>query len=931
MLLGFRMKKENLKNNQLTVSEIIKSRLDNQDIPVVNFTRDVSIASMMSKFVRNERQLPVHNNEGNREINMPDFSSMYEDSAAKIRDINDAESVLQVLPDLALAGDILISSIEGPKDMGVAHLNYIAPIGIVPQSITNELMNTVKDYCDNYKIATKIGAMLRAILIEKGSYPIVVVPENVVDEVINNAAIRNQAVTMESLDSVINTKTGKVYSTGILGCGLYEQRLEVERKVNTFTLEGIQPNRDISSEIMIYDEDAKRYIETGVNVTDNIAALSLPSAVALRNKIAIERLTRFSSGYGDGEIVEEALSVSDRELENIIYSKMSYQSKPVIALKTDEQAYRQSVGEPLVMHIPSEAVLPVFTPGDPSNHVGYYVLLDSNYHPVSRETSVDQYADMRRLTMNNQQGTGFASSIINRVDRMMNGDKRQQQMSQQRRVDEYVRVYGELVENDLLARLKNGIYGQQFKIGDATEFYRVMFFRSLANQNTQLLFIPRELMTYMAFFFDDNGMGKSLLDKMKVINSLRMSLTFADVRAAVSNSLNRKHYDIQLDPNSPDPNRDMAIAWSEILRSHGAGVGSMPIGTVSPTEIENWMSRAAITTTFHGHPSIPDMKIDRQETRVDIPKSDADLREHMDKRGPMIMGVPGENVDSANGADYAETVSKNNVLFNKRVAIYQSHFEPQLTQHNVQLLSNSPKVIGEMTEVLMEHFTDVIGFISPENKKSAETMSDVSKVRICRSIAKKFISQIKCELPKANILPLKAKLEAFKEYMEAVEEAIKVVLSDDILQADVIGEMESKGNMIRDMVKSHLCRQWLIKNDFLPELIDLVMPTDIEKESEADVLNQITAFAEIITKNMASAVKKFDNLAKTTNQYLESQEIAEGDGYSSTDSSSSSDSSGDSSGDGFDFSGDFGDSGGGDGENKDDKNGGGGGGFDFSF
>lgn len=924
------MKQETPNNN---IADLIKQRMDNKDIPVINFTRDIPVAAMMSKFVRNDRHQPNHDSDGNREVALPDFSSMQEDSATKIQDINDAESVLQVLPDLGLAGDILVSSIEGPKDMGVSHINYIAPVGMLHQNTTNELMNIVKDYCDNYKIATKVGPMLNAMLIEKGSYPIVVVPENVVDEVINNAAIRNQAVTMESLDSVINTQTGNVYSTGILGPGLQEQGLTMRKQRNQFTLEGITPERNIGSEITVYDDEAKKYLNTNIHVIDNIAALSLPNAIALRNQIAIERLTRIGAGYGDA--VEESISLSDRELENIIYSKMSYQHKPVVALKTDEQAYRQAVGEPLVMHIPSEAVLPVFTPGDPSNHVGYYILLDNNYHPVSRESSVNQYADMRRLTMNNQQGAGFASNIINRVDRMMNGDKRQQQMSQQRRMDEYVRTYGELVENDLLARLKNGIYGQQFKIGDATEFYRVMFFRSLANQNTQLLFVPRELMTYMAFFYGDNGMGKSLLDKMKVINGLRMSLTFADVRAAVSNSINRKHYDIQLDPNSPDPNRDMAIAWTEILRSHGAGVGSMPIGTVSPTEIENWMSRAAITTTFHGHPSIPDMKIDRQETRVDIPKSDADLREHMDKRGPMIMGVPGENVDSANGADYAETVSKNNVLFNKRVAIYQSHFEPQFTSFVIQLLSNSPKVIGDMTEVMYNSFDEVIGFVSPDNVDSATSMSDTSKIRICRSIAKKFISQIKCELPKANILPLKAKLEAFKEYKEAVEEALLAVLSDDVLSADVIGEMENKATMIRDMVKSHLLRQWLIKNDFLPELIDLVMPSDIEKDTEADVLNQIATFAEAITKNMASAVKKFDNLAKTTNQYMDSQEIKESDGYDSS-TSGSSDSSRDSGGDGFDFGGDFGDgggddgSGGKDGEKKDDEDGSGGG-FDFGF
>ena len=40
--------------------------------------------------------------------------------------------------------------------------------------------------------------------------------------------------------------------------------------------------------------------------------------------------------------------------------------------------------------------------------------------------------------------------------------------------------------------------GKNLDIGDSTEAFRIMFYRALAGQRTRVLFMPKDIMTYMA-------------------------------------------------------------------------------------------------------------------------------------------------------------------------------------------------------------------------------------------------------------------------------------------------------------------------------------------------------------------------------------------------------------------------------------------------
>jgi len=60
-------------------------------------------------------------------------------------------------------------------------------------------------------------------------------------------------------------------------------------------------------------------------------------------------------------------------------------------LRQKKKLLRKSIGKPMLMKLPTESTIPVFIPGDPSNHIGYFVMLDGNGKPLELDlTETDE-------------------------------------------------------------------------------------------------------------------------------------------------------------------------------------------------------------------------------------------------------------------------------------------------------------------------------------------------------------------------------------------------------------------------------------------------------------------------------------------------------------------------------------------------------------
>lgn len=881
-----------------SIKEEIFNSQNKGSVPVLELVKDRVTASVVSKIISDDTYTKRVNKNGERELLPPDYVETNRISQEKMQDITDAESVMQMLPDLELGAQILISCILSPKDMQTVEIIHNPPEKIFPPSVVSIMVNKIRDFLTNdYKIEPRLPLILRDILFNTGSYPVAVIPENSIDEIINGV----EKTSMESLidhgflEKIRDTDNSFIKSLGLLGSPNqnknkkklfslenYSNEFNLnskDYKIN-FSLENLESSSIENNELfkLINEENKQKinYEDSDLfTVTDNYAALSFPF---LLSKIKEESI------YGklNSPTLEDFNGrLSNRDIELLLNRKIDYGVNYIKKVKTSDQCFRSSVGEPLVMHFPSESVINVYVPGTTSESVGHFIVCDENCYPISRNSEVDHYRDLYNASNNNK--NLMASNLIDKAKTMNYGFRIGDDLIRER-INYAAKTYGEIIENDLLNRLKNGVYGSSVKISNYTEIYRVMLARALKQQRTQLIFIPSELMTYMAFNYDNNGIGYSLLDKLKVINSLAVHLLLANVRSGVMNSIPRTKVDVQLDEDTPDNLKTRNIIMHEYLMLRQSGNNGMPLGTSDPVSITEWANRAGLEFSFSGDPSQPDMKIDISEHSSDQPKADSDLIDELKRLRLNGIGLTPEIVDASNAPDFATSIIQESLLFARRTQQKQNEFIPYLSDHIRKLLLNSPKMIASLKEVIEENFDSIVKLLLPESKDEKYDIDDQDKEKIKSKLIKVFIEKYEVSLPKPDSLSITAKSEAFGVYMDSVSKAIEYYISKEAIPEQYSGEnMQDVLETIKNMVISHFARKWMSENDFLTELADMITLNE-EGESQFNLLEVNKDFVEKMIKSIGGVLASAKPVAKSTDAVLSANELVDEEQTDTSDS-----------------------------------------------
>lgn len=836
--------------------------------PSVSLVREnPALAAALSKLVTPVTP-PSYNRSGEREPAQPntfEFRSRGEQIAQKIAD---AKTVMQVLPDVELAKQILVSSILSPKDMVTTELTYKISDGLMSPEISAALIGVVKKtFEQEYKIKPLLSTMLGDILFETGSYPVAVIPENTIDDVINS----NSAITMESFGGEID-RNGRIINKGILGPVSETKPRPYSNSV--FSLEsydysptGYDVNPDVD-----FEHEFKAKQETFLSVTDNPSVLKLPYLHAKVREKQIRKIV--------GSRAMESISldnVSDRTMVDKIYQNKQFSYKTIATLKTQEQLSRKSVGSPLVVHLPSESVIPVFVPGCPEQHIGFFILLDMDGNPISRSDDVDYYQQLsNRLNSNGN----FASAMLNRVKSQMQGFS----IMDRNHLDFMVHTYSDMVEKDLLARLRNGLYGKGLSLTKNSEIYRIMLARALSKQHTQLLFIPAEMMDYIAFKYTSDGIGQSLLDDTRILNSLRSMLLFANTMAAIRNSVGRTNVEIKLDETDPNPQKTIEEIQHEIIRTRQQ---NFPLGVNAPTDQIDWMQKSAFEFTFSGHPSFPDTSIAFNEKQSNYQKPDTELEESLRKRAIMSYGLSPETVDASFNAEFATSVVSNNILLAKRVTTTQEKFLPQLSNHLRKFLMNSETVVNEMRDILTNNFEklkkDLAYIEGVDAAKAAEgkTYNEADKTMIVNIFLNEFIMNFEAHLPAPNSVTLENQLTAMDTYSKGLDQAIEAIISEKFFTSDINGQAANQIATAKEVVRSYFMRKWMSDNGVMSELSQLVIK-DRDGKPIIDVFKMQEEHIESLTLSLTSYVADLLPVKNAANKVFDKLETSSTETPSST-------------------------------------------------
>jgi len=780
-------------------------------------------AAVATKLVRDTRSGSTNRNYANTLQAKTDV--LFGQSEKIAANMNDIENIFEVLPETERCEMIITSCILSPDDMKSVNLRYVADRTRLPASIQAGMLAVMEDFgTKTYNIKEKLPKIISKALFKSGSFPILCIPESSLDLLINH----DNRISVESANFLQN----EIAPKGVLGdnnATLSKERAETRHAGRAVSLESMvgdsRPTRGMTNNRII----------GSLSVSDNPNIIKLPR---VQEAITTQRVmdAYHSSGTYGMENYEDGRRLND--IARRLYVRRRNRTEEVVRIRTQDQTNRNSVGHPMLIDLSSDAVIPVGNPTNMSEHFGYFVLVDGFGNPLNNSQD-SLYSTQLNARLNRNKTE--ASSMLNDMRTNLYGDCGDADQEYKAHMyDDFM----DFIERDLLERFDNGaMRGRAVQIARPNAVYQMMWSRVLANKQTQVVYVPRELMTYFAFDYNKVGVGKSLTDGTKILASLRALLLFATTRAAVRSAVGHKVLNLQLDPAITDPEKWVQQMVHEYIRVNN---GNYPLGTSDPNDIMSYMEQAGISVNVENHPGYPEVKANVEAVSSAVQQIDPDIDRELRNRHISRYGLPPEVVDSSTGVDFAATIRTSNVFFDKQITMYATSLCEQVSDHFRMIAVNSGTIMADLFAVIDENEDQV-----PAGERNGDWRAEM---------VIEFLENFRVELPESNNTRLETQLQKIATYTQVLDAVFAAFANVEVLQQmDPDADREACEATITAM-RMHFMREFIISEGILPEVTEaLTWPGD-DEDPAYDFMRKQTGYFEALSNTMKTLMDNIKDM-----------------------------------------------------------------------
>jgi len=759
-----------------------------------------------SKFT-NDRRLSVLKDDLKNSDQKPiDFDRFYNNEILGNK-IKHNEDILQLFPDMELAISIMTASIISPNDMINTSLTLNTNKVDLPVDIKTSINKVVEDYIkEDLDLTNKLNDIIRESLFTKGAYVEAIIPIDTLDDILG---INDGQVNVESNNRILSNNEHYLSTESIV------KSTEQERKQRK------KPYPKL------------HYSDLNLVFTDNLNELKLFSIKEDMVKSTID------SVY--------SLSTEDNNITDMINDYV-YTKREEIFISDRKLSKARLKGKPLKLNLPVESVIPIHVPSDPTNHIGYYVLLDGNGNPVK----LNNGDNGSEININEE----FENSdFVNRIKKSLYGDT-----VKVNQIENLTDIYMKIVKEAISDKIKDGVIGNIGEIDDNYSLYKLILSRSLEKQQTKLLFIPASLVMFYVFDYRDDGTGKSMLEKISTISSIRAIILFTKLMATIKNSTTSTEINVTLDEDDQEPLERIEQLTSAILKSRQT---SLPIGVSKLHDLTDWVQKAGLKVNFK-HPSLPVIDIVSSDSQVSKVVPDTLLDESIEEFIAMSFGLTPEIIKSGYDTDFATTVAAKNLLFAKRVTVLQTKLNRMMTVHLRKLLLADGEVRKKIFIVIKEREKNI--------KRHLGIKKDVDYNTICLYALNLYIKNIAISLPGLELTEATALKNSFDLYKSSLDDYLDSIMSSENMPSSLVGELGDKIDTVKSAYKSMLLRQWMTNNNYLPEVNNFGSLDESGKNSSS-VLDDYVNFinnVDIVVKNFFDNLAKYTETSEETNKYSDS-------------------------------------------------------------
>lgn len=720
----------------------------------------------------------------------------------------DAETIMNLQPDIKLIKSLITSIVMSPIDMDSGGVTFkMSENTELPGVVYNPLLEIIRQHFTNhYDLNEVLPLAVGEALFDQGASIHIVVPEAAVDDMINGT--QQRVSTEDFLASRLDDERITYRPVGYLGpvspgwAGgkrLKYNAHDINRRVSVesaFTINALATNTRFNQ---------------FTTITDNVEILTLP-ILKERTQQRMVRNHQLSRLYQANRtlVSNEASQAEIRSLHSALYKRSGSRNvqRNIEIMSSASQATRSSIGNPMIIKWSSDSFIPAFVPGEEEKHLGYIGALDENGHPIDVMEEMKQNISKGVGNLDNNQAMNLTSTLIQQTQILQSGysvDMDKQSST------ERLRLFTQVYEENILNRIKGGLYGHNVKLGENESFYKVMLARHFANHHVHLVFIPADQVAYFAYDYDKNGMGKSLLDDVKQVSTLRIMTTFANFMSAIANAVGRTKVTLNIDPRSPDPEKDYHILMDEYLRGQS---NASPTDVTSAAEMFRTIRQMGVNFEVTGNDRIPNTTVQVDSYQSQKQMIDPEFTNELKTQQYMGLFVTPDMVDMTQQGDFAITRWTSNQLFAKRIKTIQQ----QTCRHGKKLVTAYTLSSGDLINRMQREIEGIKDKL-PEKYRENATVGQVLKYQV---LIEDFMEDLQLELPTPSSTKFQTQLEEMNKYSGILDEGIRHYVANEFLGGAMSDEDSAHVELMINSIKSYMMRDYMAREDILPELQELV-------------------------------------------------------------------------------------------------------------
>ncbi len=760
-----------------------------------------------------------------------------------------SKDIMDLFPDVDFCADTVSHSILSPNDLNTKGLRLSLPSVKIGTELKSLILTEIRTQLKNYNFESNQAEIIKQALFINGSYSEIYIPEAALDEIISKE--NTGEITLESYAS--RYTTDKIKNT-------YMAKKVTANDISMLTTENSKEN---SSSDTIKDTDNIEDL-LHIEITDSIGALNDKNFESYLVSKKLNTLT-----------TESALT-SDRKLKlkEIFRDPDKYKKMEDIKVSDYKSSRRESIGRPLVLKVEHYAIKPVWS-GTPDNHIGYFLLLDEKGNPIREDSNLDDNDDMPGIT-------SVTPSTVNKLISKAKEGLKSMADGEGGEIPNNEEVYGKILEEVIIKRLEGSPLKDIGNFNENQHFTKIMFSRAIKGKKTRVLFLPHSLVAYYAYDFKNNGVGRSKLEKVSILYSMRAIMLFGTLMANIKNSIPITEIEAVIDEKEPDVESAMKMIINHTLKNRQL---ELPLGIPRTSDLVTWVRHLGLVFDFQ-HSKLPQTKVKSSDTSRNIKVPEDTVTEKLEELIYMQFGLNAEQVrNGMNQANFASTLINQNKLYTNRIMMHQNKTEPMLSRHVATIVRNDAVIRREILDIIDKNSSQIKAI----KEKFAITDKELQEV-----LLDLIIDDITVTLPKPESNEgdnLKTNLE---EYSRGLDTYLEAMFNRDSMESYSVGE-EISGNVdhIKGIIKTMMIKEWASENNYLKGFNDF-LTIDDEDNSINDYMKQFEVmmnnFSKIFVPYIKATKKNKDKVDEKINKInngteeepLPEPEVTETDGSTDT-------------------------------------------------